>query len=250
MKTKILTLTIAALLPATWAFAQGDGGPRPPGGPRDGDRPKGEGSRDGQRPPGPMPMALVAVIDADGDGIISADEMKNAPAALKKLDKNNDGSLSREELQARPPGGGGPRERRGGDEGKAKAGPRDGERPPGGPRDGDRPQGGPRDGERPRGGPREGEGKAPEGGREKPPGGERGQGERPPAPPLVGALDADHDGSISAQEIDNAAEALAKLDQNKDGQLGPKEYGPRPPEGGRPPREGGPGAKGGDKPAE
>jgi hypothetical protein len=234
MKTKILTLTIAALLPATWALAQEEKPPRPP---RDGERTKGEGPRDGQRPPGPM--LIQGALDADKDGIISAEEIQGAPAALKKLDKNSDGKLTREELQPPPggPRGDGPR-----DGERPPGGQRAGERPKGGPRDGERRQGGPRDGERPQGGPRDGEGKPPEGNRERPERGERGAGERPPAPPLIGALDADHDGTISAEEIEQSSEALAKLDQNKDGQLGPREVGGRPPQG--PPRDG---DKGGEK---
>ena len=42
----------------------------------------------------------------------------------------------------------------------------------------------------------------------------------------------------SAEEIAKAPESLLKLDKNNDGQLGPREYGPRPPEG-HPPQEGG-----------
>lgn len=245
MKTKLLALTIAAALPATFTFAQNDGPPRPPGaprdgerkgGPRDGDRPKGEGPRDGQRPLAGMPMAMpfLQTLDADDDGILSADEIKDAPAALQKLDKNGDGKLTRDEWQ--PPMRPGPQ-----GEGERPGGPRDGERPRGGPRDGERPRGGPRDGERPRGGEGDEKGRAPEEKRERPDGGERTRGERSPAPPLVGALDADRDGALSAEEIAQSSAALAKLDQNKDGQLGPREYGPRPP------REGGPG---GDKPAQ
>jgi uncharacterized membrane protein YebE (DUF533 family) len=44
-------------------------------------------------------------------------------------------------------------------------------------------------------------------------------GQRPPAPPLVAALDANHDGIIDATEIANAAAALRTLDKNNDGQL-------------------------------
>lgn len=47
--------------------------------------------------------ALFAALDANGDGVIDASEIANAPAALKKLDKNGDGKLTREEL--RPAGG-------------------------------------------------------------------------------------------------------------------------------------------------
>lgn len=61
-----------------------------------------------------------------------------------------------------------------------------------------------------------------------PPGGP--EGHRPP-PPIIEALDLNHDGVISADEIAKAAESLKKLDKNGDGQLTPDES--RPP---RPPR--------------
>ena len=64
---------------------------------------------------------------------------------------------------------------------------------------------------------------------------------RPPAPPLVAALvaalDANHNGEISADEIADSAKALRTLDQNADGQLGPREY-VAPPPGGRPDGDG------------
>ncbi len=66
----------------------------------------------GMRPPIPP---IVTALDANKDGVIDAQEIANAAAALKKLDKNNDGKLSPEEyLPPRPqgggrgPGGGGP----------------------------------------------------------------------------------------------------------------------------------------------
>jgi Ca2+-binding EF-hand superfamily protein len=37
--------------------------------------------------------------------------------------------------------------------------------------------------------------------------------------PLLAALDADHDGEISAWEIDHAARSLKKLDRDHDGYL-------------------------------
>ncbi|MCA9048661.1 MAG: hypothetical protein KDA89_08025 [Planctomycetaceae bacterium] len=88
------------------------------GPPRDGDRPRdgggppreggfrggpGMGPPDGRMPPFPVLMAL----DADNDGEISADEIKNAVAALKKLDRNNDGKLDREEMRPQFGGRGG-----------------------------------------------------------------------------------------------------------------------------------------------
>ena len=64
---------------------------RPQGGPgRRG--PGGEG--------GPMRVnPLVAALDANSDGILSAEEIANAPVALKKLDKNGDGKLTEDELR-------------------------------------------------------------------------------------------------------------------------------------------------------
>lgn len=68
------------------------------------------------------------------------------------------------------------------------------------------------------------------------------EGGRPPhRPPPVMVLDRDHDGVISAEEIAAAADTLAKLDSNGDGQLTMEELRPpRPPkadrpEGGQPP---------------
>ena len=43
---------------------------------------------------------LVAVLDANHDGVIDAGEIKNAAAALKKLDRNGDGKLTRDEYEA------------------------------------------------------------------------------------------------------------------------------------------------------
>jgi hypothetical protein len=55
---------------------------------------------------------------------------------------------------------------------------------------------------------------------------------RPPGPPpssLVISLDVNHDHVITADEIANAAKALAVLDKNKDGQLVPDELRPSTP---------------------
>lgn len=62
--------------------------PGPPGG--------GPGGRRG--PGGPRGIPLIAALDADADGEISAAEIEKAVAALKKLDGNNDGKLTREEI--------------------------------------------------------------------------------------------------------------------------------------------------------
>ena len=63
------------------------------------------GSRPGM---GGMMMMLPpinAALDADGDGVIGADEIAKATESLKKLDKNGDGKLSAAELMPPPPGG-------------------------------------------------------------------------------------------------------------------------------------------------
>lgn len=110
---RTLPALILLLLPAAAPTAQ-EGECRDPqaaslqrGAPRFGQRPplhrlrpgadarreRPEGSGRGQRTP-----ALVGALDADADGILSAQEIANAAAALLTLDANGDGRLTREEL--------------------------------------------------------------------------------------------------------------------------------------------------------
>jgi Ca2+-binding EF-hand superfamily protein len=204
---------------------------------------------------------ILSALDADHDGVISASELANAPAALKTLDKNGDGKLTEDEL--RPQFGG-----RGRGEGRGP-GRGEGEGEAQGPnanelvntlmafdKNGDgkltkdevpeRMQGifdradANKDGVLTReellqsasrqGGQQgaRGEGRGPEGEG-------RGRGVRPPDPAMQ-ALDADGDGVISAKEIANATKALKKLDKNADGQLTEDElrpnFGPNGPGGG------------------
>jgi hypothetical protein len=130
-------------------------------GPREGERP---GPRDGERPDprdfGFRMSPLMIALDADRDGELSAEEISQAVAALKKLDRNEDGVIDREELRPRPPFGEG-RER----------GPRPGGERPG---DADRPR---PDQERAQ---RERERERPE--RAEGERGPRGEGERGPRP--------------------------------------------------------------------
>ena len=55
------------------------------------------GDHDGKRPMPPIEAAL----DANGDGVIDAEEIASASTSLKKLDKNGDGKLTADEY--RPP---------------------------------------------------------------------------------------------------------------------------------------------------
>jgi len=50
-----------------------------------------------------QPPLLVATLDANHDGVIDAGEIAKASQALRSLDKNADGSLSREELRRSRP---------------------------------------------------------------------------------------------------------------------------------------------------
>jgi predicted O-methyltransferase YrrM len=72
---------------------------------------------------------------------------------------------------------------------------------------------------------------------------------------VVSAIDADRNGEISAEEIQNATAALKALDKNQDGKLAGEEMIPQGPQGqavgrreGREGRAGGPGAPGGSGP--
>ncbi len=247
-------LFLVALSVAAFAFAQPPEGRRGPGpgGPPDG-RPGGEAERGGPRGehhhgrPPMGPPAIIKAIDANNDQKISAEEIENAAAALKKLDKNGDGELTPNEFAF--PGHGGPphgRDGHGRDEHHRR--PRDGQPP----RDGERPR---REGERP---PRDG----------KP--GERGQGHHGPRPPhgpgsfgeRFKEIDKNGDDKISREEaIARVNEMFDKVDANGDDQIeksemrefmskmmqerrghrhhGPARDGDRPPRGGnRPPRGG------------
>ena len=83
-----------SLLAALWCglsaaslLAQGSGGP-PPGGHRH----------------GPPPNALFDALDTNHDGVISADEMNNAPTSLKAMLKNGATEIKRENLRPAHPG--------------------------------------------------------------------------------------------------------------------------------------------------
>ncbi|MES2660149.1 MAG: hypothetical protein V4689_16115 [Verrucomicrobiota bacterium] len=58
----------------------------------------------GPPPPAKRPPLLIAVLDLDKDGIISADEIEDAPTSLATLDKDADGTISKKELNpGKPP---------------------------------------------------------------------------------------------------------------------------------------------------
>ncbi len=129
MKNTIALMMALGLTLPVMTLAQDEGGPprRPPQN-RD-----GAPGFDGPRPIPP----LMSALDANRDGVIDEAEIKNAPEALRKLDKNGDGKLTLEELRPRRPDGAGdaaPRPEGNGDrvaprrDGNADA--RDGSRPP------------------------------------------------------------------------------------------------------------------------
>lgn len=65
--------------------------------------PGGRGGPEGGRggPRGEMNFIrmdpILAAVDTDGDGVLSAEEIRNAAVAVRKLDKDGDGKVSREE---------------------------------------------------------------------------------------------------------------------------------------------------------
>ena len=206
----------------------------------------------GRGPGGVSP--LVRALDADTDGAISTKEIKAAPGALRKLDKNGDGNLTEDEV----------RPEFGGREGRRPEGRGEGSGPGGASpdelletllafdknKDGklqkaevpERMQGlftrgdANKDGilttaeirglattqaaaAPDRGGRGEGRGEGRGAGR-----GEGGGMMR--MDPIAAALDSNHDGAISSAEIKNAPAALKALDKNDDGQLSGEEIRP------------------------
>jgi hypothetical protein len=165
-----LSLTSAAVLSAQTTTPDGSTGSRRGG-------PGGPGGHGGPRRGG---NPIIRVIDADKNGEVSSTELANAPAAIRTLDANGDGIVSADELRPMRP---------------ANA-PTPPANAPARPADASRPA----DGTHPR-----------------------------PVDPVMLALDANSDGSLSAAEIANAASSLAALDLNKDGKLTPDELRPLPP---------------------
>ena len=198
---------------ATIAIAQPPGGGpgrRGPGGP--------DGGPDGDFRPPPPPF--IAVLDVDRDHVLSAEEIKGAPEALLKLDKNGDGKLTEDEFMGPPRGG--PRGPGGADDDR-----RDGEGPPRGPRN--------------RQGRQRGPDRDARGDDRGPPPGRGGQGrgpqdfDGPPRPPspdqfVEHALDfdADKDGKLSADELRKFAEEIAR--HRPGGPGGGPDAPPPPPE--------------------
>jgi hypothetical protein len=101
MKKSSIILALALTLSAWSVTAQpsGDSSDQGNGGPPAGPPPHGR-----HRPH--ADAVLIKALDTNGDGIIDAAEIANAPAALKALDKNGDGQLTPDEYLPHRPGGG------------------------------------------------------------------------------------------------------------------------------------------------
>ncbi len=90
MKRSTLFLTGLSLVAAATTLAAQN----TPAGARRGGPPNGTR----QSPPAGRPH-FALVLDANGDRVISFDELEAAPAILKKLDANQDGQITRDELR-------------------------------------------------------------------------------------------------------------------------------------------------------
>jgi len=213
MKTKLLILGMAITFPSlvSWAEApRGPGrGPQPAAGPHDGRG--GEVHDDPHH--NPIFHSLLRAIDTDGDGVISMAEMNHAPEALLMLDKDGDGKLSNAELLPPKHHGDGP-----------KDGPKDGKKD-----NGEKPEKAKRPDAEKGDKSAADKGDAKDGDDDRKPRREKGPGDGPvldeQRSALVDAIDTNHDGKISAEEIAASRANLKKLDQNHDGKLSPWEYG-------------------------
>ena len=203
---------------------RGPGGPegRGPGGPRG----SAFGPMAGRPGAGPemmmRMMPVLAALDANRDGVISADEINNASGALKKLDRNGDGKLTAEEL--RPNLG-----QRGEAQGDRPAGPPargpEGRGPEGRGPEGRGPEGRGPEGRGPEGRGPEGrgpEGRGPEG--RGPQGRPDGQGRGEAMRKMFEARDQDGDGLLRGDEIpEQMASRLDRIDQNGDAAISREE---------------------------
>lgn len=133
------TLALALLALGTTALlasAQDNSNDGPPGS----DSKASERGGPGQHEPGPSAggrsgqrqgPALVGALDANHDRVIDAEEIANASAVLKGLDKNGDGKLTPEEFMGPRPSGKPPGDNQTG--GKNETGSDHNDRPPGPP---------------------------------------------------------------------------------------------------------------------
>ena len=168
------------------------------------------------RPPhGPPPSPLFDALDTNHDGVISADEIANAPAALKALLKNGATQITRDDV--RPPRPARDDQARGGrpHDDQARPHPRDDDRAEHPPRPGD-------DEDRMAPDDHDGPHHAHPSDRAE----QRHHG--PPPSPLFDALDTNHDGVLSADEIAAAPESLKKLDKSGSGQIKREDLMPPP----------------------
>ena len=94
-KDGFLTVDEIRKFAAAQAPPAGSGGPGGPGGP---EGRRGEGPGRGMNFIRMDPV--LAVVDTDGDGILSAEEIRNAANSIRKLDIDGDGKVTREELMA------------------------------------------------------------------------------------------------------------------------------------------------------
>ena len=110
IKMKLLATLVAIAFPIM-ASAQEEGKEKAAGRRPNMKRP-GDGPETGGFPGGPIGMLqmhpLMKILDTDKDGTLSASEIANASKALIQLDKNGDGIVSAEEMRPDPstmPGG-------------------------------------------------------------------------------------------------------------------------------------------------
>ena len=216
--TWIISLALCAAGSA--AFAQGPGG-----------GPDGPGPDGGPPPPPPLPPVIQA-LDTNHDGIIEANEIANAPQALRTLEKSGSDVLTIPELLGPPPSRPGQQPPQGNPPATTGTQGADSQNPP----------------PPPDGGPQADNQNGPPPG--PPPG---GPGRHHRVPPIIAVLDANHDGIIDTNEINNAAQELKQLDTNNTGQLtipqllgpppGMRGFGPPPglggPDGQQPPMQSG-----------
>ena len=206
-----------------------------------------------QRPGGERPiLPAQAALDANGDGAISADEMAQAPAALRKLDKNGDGKLTEDEVRPNfdrdrregPPSNGNEElvnsllafdANKDGKLVKSEVPERMQSMFARGDADHDgfltkdeltKLAAAQNTATENTGGERAGEGRDDHAERGEREGRRGGPGEMMRRMPLMTALDANSDGVISSDEIEKAPAALKTLDKNSDGQLTADELQP------------------------